>query len=202
MICRMSNLEGYAVRATDGFVGYLRDVSCSGNDWAARYAVVETGQWLAGRKVMISTSAFESLDVHRNELEVRISKEVVRCSSAQMTDNAQLHTYGSMLDWDVQALDAPVGRVDGLLLDEDTWTALYLVVRTGEPLLGQQVTIAMPWIHRVDWSGKSITVGVSGRAARRGSARLDIRWPKCPESQGMLHCAQLGSVRRDSGPCA
>ena len=52
------SLIGYAIRATDGDLGTVDEFYFDDETWTIRYIVVETGNWLSGRKVLISPVAF------------------------------------------------------------------------------------------------------------------------------------------------
>lgn len=50
-------MEGYTIGATDGVVGRVKDFYFDDEAWVVRYLVVETGEWLARRRVLISPIA-------------------------------------------------------------------------------------------------------------------------------------------------
>ena len=54
MLRNLKDLQGYALRATDGDVGTVKDFYFDDDRWVVRYLVVETGSWLASRRVLIS----------------------------------------------------------------------------------------------------------------------------------------------------
>jgi uncharacterized protein YrrD len=54
MLRNITDLRGYAIRATDGEIGTVDDFYFDDEDWAVRYLVVDTGGWLSGRKVLVS----------------------------------------------------------------------------------------------------------------------------------------------------
>ncbi len=47
-------VAGYAIGATDGEVGHVEDFVVDDEQWAIRYVVVDTRNWLPGKKVLIS----------------------------------------------------------------------------------------------------------------------------------------------------
>jgi len=50
MLRNVQDLEGYAIGATDGAIGHVKDVYFDDKTWVIRYLVVETGSWLSSRK--------------------------------------------------------------------------------------------------------------------------------------------------------
>ncbi len=49
-----SGIEGYRIRSLDGEIGHLEDFLVDDEAWMIRYVVVDTGNWLPGKKVLIS----------------------------------------------------------------------------------------------------------------------------------------------------
>lgn len=86
MLRTMKDLEGYAIQATDGDIGHLKDVYFDDQRWIVRYLVVETGHWLASRKVLISPFAIGRPDWTGKVLPVSITKEQVKNSPDIDTD--------------------------------------------------------------------------------------------------------------------
>jgi hypothetical protein len=53
----LKSLIGYTISATDGEIGKGKDFYFDDETWAIRYLILETGDWLFGRKVLISSQA-------------------------------------------------------------------------------------------------------------------------------------------------
>ena len=80
MLRSMSDLEGYAIRATDGTIGHVKDFYFDDEAWVIRYLIVDTGSWLSSRKVLISPIAIGQPDWTAKVLPVSITKEQVKNS--------------------------------------------------------------------------------------------------------------------------
>jgi hypothetical protein len=80
MLRSMKDLEGYAIRATDGIIGRVEDFYFDDLAWTIRYLVVDTGSWLASRKVLISPIAIGRPDWAAKVLPVSITREQVKMS--------------------------------------------------------------------------------------------------------------------------
>ena len=74
MLRSMNDLESYAIRATDGDLGHVKDFYFDDQAWVIRYLVVDTGNWLSNRKVLISAVAVERPDWAGKVLPVSITK--------------------------------------------------------------------------------------------------------------------------------
>jgi hypothetical protein len=80
MLRSLKELQGYAVRATDGDVGWLRDFYFDDQSWTVRYLVVETGNWLKGRQALIPPIVGGAPKWEKQTLPVRITKAQVEGS--------------------------------------------------------------------------------------------------------------------------
>jgi uncharacterized protein YrrD len=78
MLRNVSDLRGYAIRATDGVIGHVDDFYFDDEAWAIRYLVVETGRWLPGRQVLISPISIGHPDWSAQLLPVFLSKLQVK----------------------------------------------------------------------------------------------------------------------------
>ena len=80
MLRSTSDLENYAIGATDGSIGHVEDFYFDDDAWVIRYLVVKTGAWLAGRRVLISPIAVGKLNCTERLLPVAITKAQVKNS--------------------------------------------------------------------------------------------------------------------------
>lgn len=80
MLRSMKDLENYAIGATDGPIGQVKDFYFDDQAWVIRYLVVETGTWLSGRKVLISPMSVHHADWAARLLPVAITQDQVRNS--------------------------------------------------------------------------------------------------------------------------
>jgi uncharacterized protein YrrD len=58
MLRSIEYIYGYAVKATDGEIGDVYDFFFDDEQWKVQYLICDTGNWLSGRKVIISPAAF------------------------------------------------------------------------------------------------------------------------------------------------
>jgi sporulation protein YlmC with PRC-barrel domain len=86
MLRSMSDLEGYAIRATDGTIGHVNDLYFDDEAWVVRYLIVDTGSWLSSRKVLISPIAIGQSSWTDKILSVSLTREQVENSPAIDTD--------------------------------------------------------------------------------------------------------------------
>jgi hypothetical protein len=80
MLRSMKDLEDYVIGATDGTIGHVKDFYFDDQAWVIRYLVVDTGDWLSSRKVLISPIAIGHPNWMDKVLPVSITKEQVKNS--------------------------------------------------------------------------------------------------------------------------
>ncbi|TAN19141.1 MAG: PRC-barrel domain containing protein [Rhizobiaceae bacterium] len=73
-------MDGYAILASDGRIGTVSDFLFDDESWLVRWLVVDTGNWLSGRKVLLPTTVLGHLDVPGREFSVRLTRQQVEDS--------------------------------------------------------------------------------------------------------------------------
>ena len=80
MFHKLNDLDGFAVHATDGDIGTVKDFYFDDKQWAIRYFIVETGSWLESRKVLLSPISIKHLDLEKRVLALSIGMDQVKHS--------------------------------------------------------------------------------------------------------------------------
>ncbi len=80
MLRNLSSLFGSTIHATDGDLGHIRDFLIDDRGWIVRYIVVETGNWLSSRHVLISPNAAGPPDWEHRLIPVNLTMNQVRNS--------------------------------------------------------------------------------------------------------------------------
>lgn len=70
----------YTIEATDGEIGHVDDFFVDDQDWTIRYLLVDTGNWLPGKKVLISPRWVDGVDWHEGRVFVNMNKEQIENS--------------------------------------------------------------------------------------------------------------------------
>lgn len=76
----LEDVTGYHIHATDGQIGHLDDLIVDDQNWAIRYIVVDTRNWLPGKKVLVSPHWIKKVSWADSEVYVDLSREAVRSS--------------------------------------------------------------------------------------------------------------------------
>jgi sporulation protein YlmC with PRC-barrel domain len=80
MMSVTSALKGLTICATDGRIGTVSDFLFDDRTWRVRWVVIDTGNWLPGRLVLVHPQALGKPDFNRNSLTVALTKERVENS--------------------------------------------------------------------------------------------------------------------------
>jgi hypothetical protein len=86
MLWNASAINGYAIAASDGEIGTVSDFLFDDSSWLVRWLVVDTGNWLSGRKVLLPTSVLGHLDREAEKFPVRLTMQQVKDSPEIDTD--------------------------------------------------------------------------------------------------------------------
>jgi uncharacterized protein YrrD len=100
MLQVISGLKGFAIEATDGRMGTVADFLFDDASWKVRWLVVDCGNWLKGRKVLIHPSAVsyvaledEKFDVDLTKAQVEGSPELLEHQPVSRQMESRLYDY-------------------------------------------------------------------------------------------------------------
>jgi hypothetical protein len=98
MLWDASAIDGYAIEAIDGRLGTVRDLLFEDVGWVIRWLVVDTGNWLPGRKVLLPLSALGQPDQALRHFPVKLTMQQVKDSPDVDTDQpvsrqVEAHVY-------------------------------------------------------------------------------------------------------------
>jgi len=86
MLFSFETLRGYGIHATDGDIGSVRDVYFEDTSSIVRYLVVDTGGWLAGRRVLLAPAAVGAVDHQGQAISTGLTRRQVEESPGAETD--------------------------------------------------------------------------------------------------------------------
>lgn len=93
----VKEVSGYSVLATDGQLGHIEDFIAQDDDWAIRYCVLDTGNWLPGRKVLVAADWIQRIDAERAEVQIDLDRESIRASPEYDANTAINREYEARL---------------------------------------------------------------------------------------------------------
>lgn len=100
MLHSAKNLAKFKIKAKDGELGYVESFLFGDINWAVRYMVADTGEWLSGKEVLIYTDSLEAPDFDAELMRVKLNKEQIESSPSIETQNpvsrqkqVEMHRY-------------------------------------------------------------------------------------------------------------
>jgi hypothetical protein len=82
MLWNASVLQGCAIAASDGEIGTVSDLLFAAAGWNIRWLVVDTGEWLPGRKVLLPVTSLGQPDPERRACPARLTRRQIEASPA------------------------------------------------------------------------------------------------------------------------
>jgi len=73
-------VSGYHIQASDGGIGHVEEFIVDDTDWFIRYLVIDTRNWLPGRKVLVSPGWIDSISWRESKVFVNLPKEMIKKS--------------------------------------------------------------------------------------------------------------------------
>jgi hypothetical protein len=74
----VKEVMGYHIRAEDGDVGHVEDFILEEEVWVIRYMIVDTRNWLPGRKVLMSPGWIDSVDWVDRKVMVNLTVNAIK----------------------------------------------------------------------------------------------------------------------------
>lgn len=71
-------VSGYAIETSDGEIGKVYDFIFDDRSWQIHYVVIDTGNWLPGRKVLISPRWIESIDWAQTKVTTALTRDTIK----------------------------------------------------------------------------------------------------------------------------
>jgi len=69
---------GYSIRALDGELGHVEDFVVDDRSWAIAGMVVDTRNWLPGKKVLVPPGAIGDIDWEGRAVSVKLKRDQIK----------------------------------------------------------------------------------------------------------------------------
>ncbi len=93
MLRQAKDLNGYTLGARDGEIGTVKDFYFDDQSWTIRYLISDTGNWLSGRRVLISPYALDPASKDDKVIPVDLTKKQIEDSPSLDTDKPISRQY-------------------------------------------------------------------------------------------------------------
>ena len=112
---KTSDIEGLSLHATDGDIGHMEDFYFDDHNWTVRYLVVNTGNWLLGRRVLISPVVVGDIKINEKKVYVSLSRKKIEESPdidtnqtvSRLMEQEFYNYYGWPYYWDGSSVWGP-----------------------------------------------------------------------------------------------
>lgn len=93
----LSEVRGYFIHAEDGDIGHVDDMLVADKGWIIRYVVVDTRNWLPGRRVLISPLWIKDVSWAQRHVSVDLLRHTIREAPQYNPDEPVTRQYEERL---------------------------------------------------------------------------------------------------------
>jgi Ni,Fe-hydrogenase III large subunit len=79
---KLSKVHGFHVHALDGAIGHVDDFLLDESTWALRYLVVDTANWIGGKRVLVSPQVITGVDAETGRIDVSLTRDQIKRSKS------------------------------------------------------------------------------------------------------------------------
>lgn len=199
MLQQSQIIKTYTLSAFDGGLGYLREFHFDNYYWNMRYLEVDTGSWLTERRILIPSSAMNTVHETDSALSVNLTRQQIENSPAlgngepisrkyekafesyyklpehhygfdtETGPGTNLGTAREVSGYHIQAQDGEIGHVADVVIDMETWDIRYLLVDTKNWWAGKKVLISAKWIEPIVYGESKIIINQSMEEIRQSA---------------------------------
>lgn len=164
MLYSTTQLQTFTVRAADNHEGKIKDIHFREDNWNVEDIVIDMGGWLLEHNITIKPANVKQVDADNKSIQIDIRKSDLGVESevtpeagptavdetGEYTD-VYLHNTNEVAGYSIHTHDRELGHVDSFVVDTDSWTVRYFVIKMREWLPGKQVLLAREWISKISW---------------------------------------------------
>lgn len=93
MLNKAQTLKGYKLQTLDGELGTVNEFYFDDHYWTIRYLVADTGNWLTGRKILISPYALAGVNKEEQFIAIDLTKKQIEDSPSLDSDKPVCQRY-------------------------------------------------------------------------------------------------------------
>jgi len=86
MLYKTKTLQGYKLDSLNGVIGKAQEFYFDDQYWVIRYLVADSGNWLTGRRVLLSPYALVAVDKEKQHIIVNLTKKQIEDSPSLESD--------------------------------------------------------------------------------------------------------------------
>ena len=105
---RVHEVHSWSIQATDGEIGHVEDVIIAPErDWEISQILIDTRNWLPGRKVLVAPLWVSEFNSERKQVEIKLDRETIKGAPRFDPDKRLDPAYESELKAHYQSSPAP-----------------------------------------------------------------------------------------------
>jgi len=85
---KTSKVRGFHIHAVDGEIGHVDDFLLDESTWGLRYLVVDTSNWIGGRRVLVSPQIIAAIRPESERIDVTLTRDQIKRSKS--VENAEI----------------------------------------------------------------------------------------------------------------
>lgn len=86
-------VSGYYIQAEDGEIGHVEDFVIDDETWAIRYLIIDTENWLPGKKVLVSPQWINEISWSESKVFINLTREIIMQSPEYSDDSLLTRDY-------------------------------------------------------------------------------------------------------------
>jgi sporulation protein YlmC with PRC-barrel domain len=176
----INSLIGYKMAAMDGKIGKVEDFYFDDQVWIIVYLIVKTGNWLSGRRVLISPVALIKGADRDGTFPVTLTREQIvngpdidtdKPSPAEATQfgkedtgtggDPHLRSTHAITGYYIETPDGELGYLRDIIIDDETWHIKSLVIEMHNCLEGKTAILPLKHVKEVKWSMSRMLVDIT-----------------------------------------
>lgn len=91
------HVSGYHIHAADGEIGHIEDFIIDDETWAIRYLIIDTQNWLPGKKILLSTQWIERVSWEESKVFIALPLETIRQAPEYTEESLLSRDYENVL---------------------------------------------------------------------------------------------------------
>ncbi len=91
------DVTGHTIQATDDKIGHVDDFIIDEDSWTIRYLVIDTEDWLPGKKVLVSPEWIERISWEDSKVFVDLSRDIIENAPGYDEDEGLTRDYETRL---------------------------------------------------------------------------------------------------------
>ena len=126
---------------------------------------------------------------------VDLAEQMAQNESPSLQEDPHLHSLKKFNGFTIQARDGSIGSVFDVLIEDETWNILYIIVDAGDWLTDRKVLISPNWVEHVAWKDAAVQIDLN-RDTIRHSPVYDPALPLTEDYETRLYSYYDREIKR------